>query len=378
MNSKQANQLLEERLERWRLILGGQADKGQEISLPEQVQGVDDVLDALYDSEKKAGLGRSSPNINRWLGDIRKYFPTAVVQLMQKDALERLGLERMLLEPELLESVEPDVHLVGTLLALKKVLPSKTRETARVLVRKVVEELEKRLRYPMEQAIRGSLHRAQRTRRPRHNEIDWHQTIRVNLKHYQESLQTIIPELLLGHGRKRQQMKQVVLLIDQSGSMVTSVVYASVFGAILASMRTIRTHLVVFDTSVVDLSQHLDDPVELLFSTQLGGGTNINKAMAYAEQIIDQPLDTILILISDLFEGGSEEDLLRRSLNLKASGVQLINLLALNDEGAPAFNRMLAAQFAQLDIPAFACTPDVFPDLMAAAIQKQDLNKFKT
>ena len=378
MNSKQANQLLEERLERWRLILGGQADKGQEISLPEQVQGVDDVLDALYDSEKKAGLGRSSPNINRWLGDIRKYFPTAVVQLMQKDALERLGLERMLLEPELLESVEPDVHLVGTLLALKKVLPSKTRETARVLVRKVVEELEKRLRYPMEQAIRGSLHRAQRTRRPRHNEIDWHQTIRVNLKHYQESLQTIIPELLLGHGRKRQQMKQVVLLIDQSGSMVTSVVYASVFGAILASMRTIRTHLVVFDTSVVDLSQHLDDPVELLFSTHLGGGTNINKAMAYAEQIIDQPLDTILILISDLFEGGSEEDLLRRSLNLKASGVQLINLLALNDEGAPAFNRMLAAQFAQLDIPAFACTPDVFPDLMAAAIQKQDLNKFKT
>lgn len=367
---------MEEKLERWRLILGKKADPKGEVPIAEQSKGMDDVLDALYDSEKKGGLGKSSPNVNKWLGNIRKYFPKAVVQLMQRDALDRLGLDQLLLEPELLETVEADPDLVGTLLTLNKVLPNKTRESARMVVRKVVEQLEKKLRYPMEQAIRGSLHRATRTRRPKLNEIDWHQTIRANLKHYQQSLNTIIPEVLIGHGKKRRQMKQVILLIDQSGSMATSVVYASVFGAIMASLQSIKTHLVVFDTSVVDLTKHLSDPVDLLFATQLGGGTDISKALAYAHQLIENPLDTILVLISDLFEGGSEEEMLRRAASMKASGVQFVSLLALNDKGAPAFHMGMAAYFSHLDIPAFACTPDVFPELMAAALQKEDLSRF--
>lgn len=367
---------MEEKLERWRLILGKKADPKGEVPIAELSKGMDDVLDALYDSEKKGGLGKSSPNVNKWLGNIRKYFPKAVVQLMQRDALDRLGLDQLLLEPELLETVEADPDLVGTLLTLNKVLPNKTRESARIVVRKVVEQLEKKLRYPMEQAIRGSLHRATRTRRPKLNEIDWHQTIRTNLKHYQQSLNTIIPEVLIGHGKKRRQMKQVILLIDQSGSMATSVVYASVFGAIMASLQSIKTHLVIFDTSVVDLTKHLSDPVDLLFATQLGGGTDISKALAYAHQLIENPLDTILVLISDLFEGGSEEEMLRRAASMKASGVQFVSLLALNDKGAPAFHKGMAAYFSQLDIPAFACTPDVFPELMAAALQKEDLSRF--
>ncbi|MCI5083261.1 MAG: VWA domain-containing protein, partial [Saprospiraceae bacterium] len=298
--------------------------------------------------------------------------------LMQRDALEKLDLDQLLLEPELLETLEPDPELVGTLLSLKKVLPAKTKETARELVRKVVQELEKQLRLPMEKALRGSLHRAERTRRPKFNEIDWHQTIRTNLKHYQESLQTIIPELLIGHGRKRQQMKQVIILIDQSGSMATSMVYASVFGAIMASVSSLKTSLIVFDTSVVDLTEHLDDPVELLFAAQLGGGTDINRALAYAQNQIESPLDTVLVLISDLFEGGLEEELLKRSATIKASGVNFISLLALNDKGAPAYNHKIAGYYGQLEIPSFACTPDQFPDLMAAAIQKEDLSRFQS
>lgn len=365
----------EEHIRKWRLILGKKSEqkKEGEIALSKEEKGMDNVLEALYESERRKGLGSSSPNVNRWLGDIRKYFPSSVVQLMQKDALENLGLDRMLMEPELLQSIEADVSLVATILSLKKVIPKKTKATAREVVQKVVRDLEKKLHNPMREAIKGSLNKAVRNRHPKLNEIDWHKTIRANLKHYQKKYKTIIPERLIGYGKKGQALKRVILLIDQSGSMASSIVYASVLGAIMASIRSLKTHLVVFDTSVVDLTNVLHDPVDLLFGTQLGGGTDINRAVAYAENLIQNPADTILVLISDLFEGGNENELLQRAAAIKSSGVQFISLLALDDKGAPMYSRSLAAQLANLDIPSFACTPDQFPDLMAAAINKEDL-----
>ena len=362
-----------DRLQRWRLLLGKSSDPSNEVGLEGEQGQMDNILEALYDADRKGGLGSSSPNINRWLGDIRKYFPTPVVQLMQKDALERLGLERMLLEPELLEAVVPDVHLVATLLSLNKALPAKTQETAKKVVRKVVDELEKRLRNPLREAIQGSLNRASRNRRPKLREMDWNKTIKANLKHFQPELSTIIPEHFYGFGRKGQSLRHVILLIDQSGSMAESMVYSSVFGAIMASLRSLRTHLVVFDTAVIDLTDELNDPVDLLFCTQLGGGTDIGKALRYGETLITNPSDTIFVLISDLFEGGREEEMLRRASAIKASGAQLIALLALGDDGTPAYDKNMAIQLGALDIPAFACTPDLFPGLMAAAIAKESI-----
>ena len=367
---------MDDRIRKWRLILGKKADQAGDVSLSSEMKGMDEVLEALYESERKGGLGKSSPNVNRWLGDIRKYFPSSVVQLMQKDALERLKLEQMLLEPELLEAVEPDVNLVATLLSLKKVLPKKTKNTAREVVRKVVEELEKKLKNPMRQAIQGAINRAIRNRRPKLNEIDWHKTIQANLKNYRKEFNTIIPEILIGHGKKGQALKQVVLLVDQSGSMATSMVYAGVFGAVMASIRSVKTHMVVFDTAVVDLTDELDDPVDLLFSTQLGGGTDINKALAYGQSLIRNPEDTIFILISDLYEGGNENEMLKRAASIKATGAQFITLLALDDEGAPMFDKTIATKFSGMDIPSFACTPEKFPSLMAAAIKKEDVKNW--
>ncbi len=365
-------------LTKWRLILGRKAEdeNQQPQELTEIQEGMDEVLEALYDSERKKGLGKSSPNVNRWLGDIRKYFPTSVVQMMQKDALDRLGLEQMLLEPELLESIEPDVDLVGTILSLKKVMPDKTKETARIVVQRVVRELEKRLRNPMREAIQGSLNRAVRNRRPKHNEIDWHKTIRANLKNYQTELGTIIPDQLRGYGKKGNALKHIILAVDQSGSMATSMVYSGVFSAILASLRSIKTHIVVFDTAVVDLTDTLPDPVELLFGTQLGGGTDINKALTYTESLVQNSGDTIMVLVSDLYEGGNKEELIRRAATIKQSGVQLIALLALNDKGAPIFDHQIAQALSNLDIPVFACTPDQFPDLMATAIKKESIQQW--
>lgn len=366
----------EEKIKRWRLVLGKHADPKQSVSLSATELGKDGVLEALYDNDKKrkGSLGSSSPRINRWLGDIREYFPKSVVQIMQKDAFERLNIEKMLFEPEFLETIEPDVNLVGTLLSLSNAMPQKTKDTARKVVRKVVEQLEKKLKNPMRQAINGSLSKSIRNYRPKLNEIDWHKTIRANLKHYQQDLGTIIPEKLIGYGKKGQALKKVILLVDQSGSMATSVVYASVFGAILASLKSIKTHIVVFDTAVVDLTADLHDPVDLLFGVQLGGGTDINKAISYTQQLIQNPSETILFLISDLFEGGNESALIKNVYAIKSSGVQFITLLALNDEGAPTYDRSIASQFAAMNIPSFACSPDKFPDLMATIIKKENIN----
>lgn len=363
----------ETHIRKWRLILGGDQADGTGISLGQVDQQVDKTLEALYDSDRKGGLGPSSPNVSRWLGDIRTFFPNTVVQVMQKDALKRLDLTQMLFEKEMLENVEADVHLVATLMSLSHVIPDKTKDTARQVVRKVADELLRKLAQPTQQAITGSLNRSARNRRPKHNEINWHLTIQKNLKHYQPEYKTIIPETRIGYGRKRSSLKDVVLCIDQSGSMGTSVVYSGIFGSVMASIPAIKTKMVVFDTAVADLTEELTDPVELLFGVQLGGGTDINAALTYCQQIITRPTDTVLVLITDLYEGGDEAGMRKRAAELAAAGVQVVVLLALNDEGAPSYDHGNAQFFSNLGIPVFACSPDKFPDLMAAALSKQDI-----
>ncbi len=363
-----------EQAARWKLLLGKQADEEGSIALPADYDEMDQVLAALYDEPRRGGLGGSAPKVTRWLGDIRTYFPSSVVAVMQKDAMERLGLNQLLLEPEVMRTVQADVHLVATLMSLSRVMPEKAKDTARQVVRKVVEDLEKRLAEPLRQAVRGALARSVRNSRPRASEIDWPNTIKKNLKHYQPEHRTIIPERLVGFGRKGQALREIVLCVDQSGSMAGSVVYAGVFGAVLASMRAVRTRMVVFDTAVADLSEHLSDPVDIIFGVQLGGGTDINLALTYCEQVITRPADTICVLITDLFEGGDRAEMLKRAAAIKASGVNLITLLALSDDGAPAFDRTNAEALSAMGIPVFACTPDRFPELMAAAIKGQDLS----
>jgi hypothetical protein len=377
----------DERLRRWRMVLGAGPDDtadGTGVGLSPEDRRVDAALAALYDGgggegdgPRTGGLGGSAPKVARWLGDIRQYFPTSVVQVMQRDAVERLGLTRMLLEPELLAAVEPDVHLVGTLLSLNGVLPEQAKKTAREVVRTVVTELQRRLADRTRAAVTGALDRSARTRRPRPADIDLARTIRANLQHFSPDLGTIVPERLIGHGRRhRSVQRDVILAVDQSGSMAESVVYAGLFGAVLASMPALRTRFVAFDTAVADLTDELGDPVDLLFGTQLGGGTDINRAIAYCQGLVTRPTETLLVLISDLYEGGARADLLRRVGALVAAGVQVVTLLALSDSGAPAYDHDNAAALAALGVPAFACTPELFPDLMAAAIRGEDLTQW--
>ena len=377
----------DERMRRWRLVLGAADDTG--VTLTGDDARIDAALGALYDSDengggleasgpRQSGLGASAPRVARWLGDIRTFFPVSVVQVMQKDAIERLGLTRLLLEPEMLDAVEPDVHLVGTLLSLSRVMPEQARESARAVVRTVTSDLERRLAQRTRSAVTGALNRAGRTSRPRRtSDINWDRTIRANLRNYLPQYRTVVPERLIGYARKQQAVaRDVIVCLDQSGSMASSVVYAGVFGAVLASIPSLRTSVVAFDTAVADLTEHLSDPVDVLFGTQIGGGTDINRALAYCQRLITRPASTIVILVSDLFEGGNREEMLRRIADMTASGTQVIALLALSDDGAPGYDHDNAAALADLGVPAFACTPGSFPDLMAAAIERRDITEW--
>ncbi|MEV6259739.1 VWA domain-containing protein [Streptomyces sp. NPDC051784] len=375
-----------ERLRRWRLVLGADGAEGTGRALSGRDARIDEAMDSLYGESgppgrrgtgRTAGLGASAPSVARWLGDIRTYFPSPVVQVMQRDAIDRLGLGALLMEPELLEAVEPDVHLVGTLLSLGKAMPETTKETARKVVRKVVEDLERRLAPRTRTTLTGALDRSARARRPRPRDIDWDRTIRANLGNHLAlpgGGSTVVPERLIGYGRAgRSLTKEVILCVDQSGSMAASVVHAAVFGAVLASVRALSTRLVVFDTSVVDLTDQLDDPVDVLFGTRLGGGTDINRALAYCQSRITRPADTVVVLVSDLHEGGIRDEMAARAAAMTASGVRLVALLALSDEGTPSYDREHAATLAALGAPAFACTPDLFPEVMAAALENRPL-----
>jgi hypothetical protein len=401
----------QERRRRWRLLLGPAADDpltraaardredtddGDDAVGVEGAPGggspglrgddvrIDAALGALYDRDetgdrpsgrrsggRSGGLGRSRPGVVRWLGDIRRYFPTPVVQILQRDAVERLDLRQLLLEPELLAELEPDVHLVTLLVELNRHLPEETRATARQVIAKVLDDLERRLTDQTRQAVRGALARAARTRHPRPGDIDWPGTISANLRHWLPEHRTVVPERLVGHGRRQRSLaKDVVIAVDQSGSMADSVVHASLFGGVLAQIPALRTSFVVFDTAVTDLTPFLHDPVEVLFGVQLGGGTDIANALGHCRWMLQRPRESVVFLVSDLFEGGNVELMHTRAAQLVADGAQLVVLLALSDEGAPAYDHGHAAALTALGASVMATTPAEFPAVLAAALTK--------
>jgi len=375
---------VDQRARRWRLCLGVD-DESKPVGLSADDKRMDDALNALYGSQgasggsRRGGLGGSAPNLARWLGDIREFFPTPVVQTIQRDALERHNLHEMLLEPELLAVLEADVHLVANLMGLMQAIPDQTKETARGVVQKVVDELMEKLEQKTAEAVRGAIDKSRRTRRPRFNDIDWPRTIQANLQHYQQEYGTVVPERLIGASRKSRtlaELEEVVLCVDQSGSMATSVVYSSIFAAVMASLPGVDTKMVAFDTAIFDMTDMLEDPVDVLFGVQLGGGTDIDQALQYCTGLIRQPVKSHLLLITDLMEGGNVQSMLSRVEDLVAAGTNVIVLLALSDDGKPYYDEENARHISAMGCPVFACTPDQFPDLMATALKRGDVHEW--
>ena len=381
-----------EQLKRWRLILGkdsqeclgGFCNGDGDMTLSADQCLMDEALAAIYDEtedeegeskKRSAGMGGSSPRLAKWLGDIRTYFTEDVVSVIQQDAIERKGMDQLLFEPEMLKNVQPNVQLVGTLMSLSGRIPERTKETARMVVRAVVEKIKLSLEQPIRQAVTGALNRNEHSPIPHVNSIDWKWTIGRNLKNWNADLERLIPERVYFYSRSQRTNNWTVIVdMDQSGSMADSVVYGAVCGSIFASLPALDTRMVAFDTEVVDLTEKCgDDPVEMLFGVQLGGGTDINKSVAYCEQFISDPTRSLFILITDLFEGGNEAQLVRRLGEMVASGVRVICLLALSDSGVPCYDDRLARKLAGLGIPCFGCSPQRLPELMEGALRGNDL-----
>lgn len=364
--------------ERWQLMLGANEELG---GLRGSLQAMDRALGALYNTgddaeDRRGGLGASAPSVTRWLGDIRNYFPSRVVRVMQTDAIERLGVRSLLTEPEVLETLEPDVHLVATLAQLSSVIPERSRATARAVVAKVARQVEEKIADRLQQSVLGALNRASRTSRPRPGDIDWNRTIAANLKNYLPEHRTVVPERLIGYGRRHLGVqREFAICLDQSGSMATSVVYASIMAGVMASLRTLRTSLVAYSTDIADLTEALADPVDVIFGAQLGGGTDTSPALEYCRRTITRPSAAVLLLISDLYDSDPKR-MLEHIARIQADGIQVVVLLTLSDDGLPFYNHDVAASLGDMGVPAFGCTPDAFPDLIAAAIQGEDLGRW--
>lgn len=386
----------EQQLKRWRLILGQDSEErfsqmgGSGLSKEQDL--MDQALAAIYNRTQSGGFGQSgggrtgagcgpsSPVISKWLGDVRSLFDKELVTIIQSDAMTRCGLKQLLFEPELLENLEPDINLASTILTLKEQIPKRSKESVRAFIKKIVEEINKLLEQDIKRAVTAAVNRRQHSPIPSAAALDYKLTIQRNLKHYNEELKTIVPEHFYFFDRTSTTAANkwtIILDVDQSGSMGESVIYSSIISCILASMSSLKTRVVAFDMNVVDLTEKCGDPVDLLFGFQLGGGTDINKSIAYCEQFIENPKKTLFFLISDLEEGGNRAGMLRRLEDMKTSGVTVVSLLAIADGGKPYYDANMAQKLSGLGIPCFACNPQLLPQLLERVLKGQDLESFK-
>jgi hypothetical protein len=376
---------------KWRLLLGESSEEkinslgGEGFNLTEEQKIMDEALSSIYDNtggkfDYKSMTGSTNAGrISRWLRDIRELFREDVVSIIQNDAIEKRGLKSLLFEPEIFNSIQPNIELVGTLMGMNGLIPEKAKDNARLLIRKVVEDIKKKLEREIRQSVIGALNKRKHSTMPNIKNIDWKSTIGRNIKNFNLELNKIIPDKFYFFSKNSVfNNYHIIIDMDQSGSMADSIIYGSVMGSIIASIPSVKTRIVAFDTEIADLTERYgNDPVEMIFGVQLGGGTDINKSVAYCETFIENPSRTIFILLSDLIEGGNQSSLLRRLENMHQAQVKVICLLALTDRGTPSYDEDIAKKISHMGIPCFACAPSLFPSLLDAAISGRNLKEFE-
>ena len=364
-------------LNRWRLVLGKNAQ--HQLSLTgSRLLRMDDALDFLYGRERgedvrdpQGGSGASQPTVAHWLSEVRTLFPQETAEILQRHALDRYQLTELLSDREVLERMEPDQALLETVLSLKHMMKGPVLDAARRIVRKVVAQLTETMRQDIQRSSLGKLDRSSRSNVRSLRNLDIPRTIRKNLAHYDLEARRLVLERVYFNGRiKRYNPWRVILAVDESGSMLSSVIHSAVMAGIFAKLPMLDTRLVIFDTNVVDLSGYVDDPVEALMSIQLGGGTDIAKALAYCGSLIAFPHRTMVVLVSDLCEGGPRKTLYGVCHDIIESGAKLIALTALDENAAPAYDRSVAEALAGMGAYVGAMTPARLADFMASVMRE--------
>lgn len=378
------------RIQRWRLILGPESEQRFGTMGGCGLEGSWDLMDqalaAIYNKTESggfgsgAGQGPTTVELARWLGDVRTLFDKELVSVIQGDAMNRCGLKQLIFEPELLERMEPDLNLASSILALKDQIPKRSKESVRRFIQKIVQEINRLLEQDIRRAVTAALNKRRHSPIPSAAALDYRTTISRNLKNYNPKLGTIVPEHFYFFDRASTSAANkwtVILDIDRSGSMYDSIIYSSVMSCILASMSSLQTRIVSFAGDFTDLTDLCTDPVDLLFGFELGGGTDINKSVAYCQQFMENPARTLFFLITDLEECGNRAALVRRLEEVKSSGVTVVCLLAISDAGKPRCDEQMAQKVAGLGIPCFACNPQLLPRLLERALKGQDLSDFQ-
>lgn len=358
-------------LRRWRLLLGKAASSACG-ALETTDAAREQALDWLYEREDGSEDGDARDRVSRqggneasqlsvpdWINAVHQLFPKDTIERIERDAVERFGMHELVTNPEVLARLEPNLSLLQAVLRTRHLMNPAVLGMARALVARVVEELLRRLARELRQAFSGSLDRRRRTRLAQARNFDAVATLRANLKRYDPQRRQLGIERLLFATRSKRQLErwQLLLVVDQSGSMVSSVIHAAVTASCLHGLPGIRSHLIVFDTEVVDLSDRVEDPVECLMKVQLGGGTDIAKAMAYAAQRIEAPRRALVVLISDFYEGGSAPRLIGLTRDLVAQGTRVLGLAALDEQANPSYDRALAQELVQVGAQVGAMTP---------------------
>lgn len=370
-------------LRRWRLALGRYAERSLPSSeLSRAELRADRALDYLYAREmEKRGLRRGKPDGRGgsldptsltplgWLGELRDLFPQSVYETVQAHAIDNLGMSELLSDPAVLDALEPNRDLLKALIAFKGAADPAAREKIREVTRKVVEEILRQLRPRIEAALAGKPNRFRRSQLKSMKNFAWRETIRDNLKNWDRERGRIVADRLRFHGRSRRRLPwTIILCVDQSGSMLSSTIYAAVMASILTALPSVEVKLVVFDTAIVDLSSEAHDPVEVLMSVQLGGGTNIGAATEYCEGLVTQPTRTIFVLISDFEEGAPVGRLLSAVRRMASARITMLGLGALSDDAAPVYDRRMAERLAGCGMEIAALTPDRFAAWIGARI----------
>ncbi|MCI0699978.1 MAG: VWA domain-containing protein [Planctomycetia bacterium] len=371
------------RLARWRLVLGESAEESLGCGLGGEDLQRDQALGFLYDreyspgrnvrrtGERRGGLGESQLTVPDWINQVHELFPKKTIERIEKDALERYQLQEMVTNPEVLQRAEPSQTLLKAILHTKHLMNQEVLAMARVLVRRVIEQLMEKLSRPLQQPFLGAMDRQRRSHLKIAKNFDAETTIRRNLAHYDPASKRLFIRTPYFFSRIRRHVDrwQIIVLVDESGSMADSVIHSAVTAAIFFGIKSIRTHLVLFDTEVVDVTEHCNDPVETVMKVQLGGGTDIGRALTYASGLVDNPRRTIIILITDFYEGAPVDRLLSTAKKLLESGVTLLGLAALDDRAQPNYDRALAEKFVALGAHVGAMTPGELAEWVAQKVR---------
>lgn len=369
---------MSESLPRWRLVLGKYAQRQMPKCLNREQERMANALERLYGREyadrgvrqgrelSPGSLDPSQLNVPKWLGEIRELFPQETCEEITQHALERYGLIDLVKDPKTLASLTPSVELLSSVLALKGRMNKEVMQEVRTLVRRVVEDIQKRLKQLIQREITGKRNRFQNSPLKVARNFDAHKTIRRNLKHYDPERRRLILRRAYFFSRIRKQIPwEIILCVDQSGSMADSLIHSAVVAGALAELPSLKVRLVVFDTAIVDLTEHASDPVEVLMSVQLGGGTNIGAAMAYCRTLITDPKRTIVVLITDFCEGADPSVLRRVVRGMKGDGCHVLGLASLDESGGMWYDQQMAQRLASDGMRIAAVTPGRLAEWLA-------------